>query len=539
MSCGYLKIKGFFLLCFLSVIILTAVSFLPCLNNGFVKWDDPLYLLENPSVRGLSLEHIGDIFTSFINGNYQPLTVLSFAVEYHFFQYTPWIYHLNNVIVHIINTVLVFYCVFCLTGKKFSAFLVMVLFAIHPTRVESVAWVTERKDVLFTLFYLLSLMQYLFYLNKREIKNILCCFLFFLLALLSKPAAVSLPLVLLLMDYHSESGLGKREWLEKIPFVFLSLIFGVIAIYAARIPFPEHYPYLPEFSFINRIFLSSVALYLYIYKLFIPSDLSAFYPLPSASAFLPPFYYISGFMYVFLVWIWIQRSRLPKNLFFGMCFFVLTILFNLHYYFVGRVLIADRFTYLPYIGLFLIISQVCELMYQRHKLWLEARKGVFLLCLFMVLFFLSYHTSIRCGVWRNNITLWSDVITKFPQEPMGYFNRADSWMEQKRWDRALADYSRGLQLLPQYARAYCARANVYVIMGQYQKALNDYDRALVHDPRDVNTYFNKAALYRMLENYDASLRNYDMILKIDPQNAAAKKHRQVLLDQISKPGVNL
>jgi hypothetical protein len=510
------------------ILFIVFMVFSPCLMNGFVQWDDPVYLTANPLVRDLSWAHLKQMFTSYVNGNYHPLTTLSYALEYHFFHYDPWIYHLTNIILHMLNTALVYILIKGISKNRFTAFGVMLLFAIHPTRVESVAWVTERKDVLFVLFYLSALIQYGIYLGTHRKRSYWACFVLFLLSLLAKPSAVSLPLVLLLIDYLQKRRFCRSQLLEKGLFFLVSILFGLIAIYgAAHIPVQEHYPHYPEFAFVPRIFLSSAALCLYAGKSIMPLKLSAFYPFPaSSSGGLPLLYYLSGIIYVIIGWLLLRLRRNNRLFFFGIAFFLATMVFNLHYYLVGRVLIADRFTYLPYVGLFLIIVEMLRRVYHAHRSWFAQRKIVFLSLLTMAVFLLGYHTFDRCGTWGNDITLWTDVIAKYPKEPLAYYNRGDALARQREFAAAIKDYTHALRLDPAYPRAYCQRGNLFLMSGQYASAVADYNRALAYAPDYIEAYWNKAAYYQLMENYTASLEIYDKILTIAPHHPEALKRKK-------------
>jgi len=225
------------------VAILTCIAFLPGLENGFVDWDDPAYLTENQDIFSLSSENIIKIFTSSYNASYVPLTLFTFALEYFFANLNPFLYHLTNLVLHILNTLLVFWFVSLIVGRTswyvpgragliIVPFLSALFFGIHPTRVDSVAWITERKDVLYTLFYFGSLIAY-FYFQKKErnpLYYVISLFLF-ILSLFAKPMAVTLPVIFLLLDFFEKKHIGFRMIWEKAPFFALSLIFGIINLF--------------------------------------------------------------------------------------------------------------------------------------------------------------------------------------------------------------------------------------------------------------------------------------------------------------------
>jgi len=210
------------------VLAVTALSLFPMLNNGFTNWDDDIYVTQNPLLKNADWQAI---FTQASASNYHPLTIASLVFNYAISDADPFSYHLINWLLHILNTALVFLFIYKISGKKiYVASLVTIIFGVHPMHVESVAWVSERKDVLYALFFLLALLQYWSFLEKGKRLNFIFCFLFFILSLLSKPAAIILPLVLLLLDHWYGRTFNWKIIAEKIPFFLLSLIFGFIQL---------------------------------------------------------------------------------------------------------------------------------------------------------------------------------------------------------------------------------------------------------------------------------------------------------------------
>ena len=212
------------------IAIVTFVVYLPALHNAFV-WDDDDYIKNNPLVRSLNIK---DIFSNFVMGNYHPLTVLSLALQFKIFELSEAGYHFVNFSIHTLNTILVFYAINLLSGKKGVALIAAGLFGIHPMHVESVAWICELKDLLYSLFFICSFIYYLKYQDGKNKKYYTYALIFFLLSLLSKAMAASLPVLLLLADYFRGIKINSKSIAEKIPFFILSIIFGFIAIQAQK-----------------------------------------------------------------------------------------------------------------------------------------------------------------------------------------------------------------------------------------------------------------------------------------------------------------
>ncbi|ETW97405.1 MAG: hypothetical protein ETSY1_22875 [Candidatus Entotheonella factor] len=219
-------------------ILMTLVVMWPTLGNGWTNWDDQFYVLHNPLIRDISIDRIKTIFLTLqVQGIYHPLTLVSYALDYALSGLEPATYHATNLILHILNVGLVFWFIYLLVGSTHIATVTAILFGIHPMHLESVAWISARKDVLYALFFISGLIVYLYYLQsyKRKLGLYLLCFLMFLLSLLSKGMAVTFPLLLLCIDFLLKRRLkGVVIW-EEVPFLLLSAGFGIIAIIAEQV----------------------------------------------------------------------------------------------------------------------------------------------------------------------------------------------------------------------------------------------------------------------------------------------------------------
>jgi len=340
----------------IAILFITYLSFSPSIKAGFINWDDNEYVTENPDIRSLSFDNIKKISSSFYVGCYLPITMLSYSIEYHYYKLDPHIYHSVNLILHLINCLLVYWLFILLCRNKFIAFAVALLFGIHPLHVESVAWISERKDLLYSLFFILSLIFYIYYREseKRDRKILKYYFLSiisFLLSLFSKPMAVSLPIILLLIDYLFHTPIKAKIFTEKISFFLLSLIFGIVAILGQQTAGATSSK--STFALADNILIACHGIILYLYKLIIPINLSAIYPYPKSvmsSCILSPFILLIIFGGV------IYSLKYTRKILFGFLFFLITILPVLKLVPIGYAMIADRYTYIPYLGIFYIIS---------------------------------------------------------------------------------------------------------------------------------------------------------------------------------------
>ena len=254
------------------VLLATFVCMSPSLKNEFVSNDDNLHVYDNPAIRALDANHLEQIFTRLFNPTYVPLTALSFAVEYHFVKYHPFLYHLDNLLLHLAVTALVFYFALQIGLPSGAALVGALLFGIHPMRVESVAWVTERKDVLYSFFYMLAICCYWEYLKKKSVRLYVATIVFGLLSILSKSMALSLPLVMLLCDWMQKRKFDKWMILDKIPhFVYIIPLAMVTYLANARNPIQHG----------AEAFLLWIWCFVfYFYKFLFPTDLVIFYRFP-------------------------------------------------------------------------------------------------------------------------------------------------------------------------------------------------------------------------------------------------------------------
>ena len=353
----------------------TFVAFYPAVNNGLTNWDDDVYVTENRDIRALDKNRpvdkvlFNNLMTKNYVSNYHPITMLTFTIDHYFSEYTPKgtvapkVFHRTNIIIHTINVGLVFWLVYLLIGgldamsgkdrKKKSwrleiAVIASALFGLHTIHVESVAWVAERKDVLYTMFYLMSMIAYLKYVFKRNIAFLLFSILLFASALLSKAMAASMAVSLIAVDFlYKRRLLSPKVWIEKLPYFILAFAFGYYALKAQRASGALADEYI--FAFYERLAFAAYGFTHYIIKLIAPVNLSAFYayPLREAGGSIPGFYYlflIPALAFVGLLYYAIKRSGI---LAFGLMFFVLNIALVLQLLPVGNAIMADRYSYVP------------------------------------------------------------------------------------------------------------------------------------------------------------------------------------------------
>ena len=516
------------------IALVTYIVFSPSLKNGFTNWDDPAYVLENYLVVNHSVP-LKEIFTTPISYNYHPLTILSLAWNFQNGQLDPTGYHEENVLFHILNTILVFFLIFLLTRRNLlMAGIVSLFFGIHPMHVESVSWVSERKDVLYVFFFLAGLITYLCYSETKKIIWYLTTLTLFVLSCLSKGMAVVFPMVLLLIDYLRSVKWEKKVVIEKIPFFIIALGFGITAyVIQSDEPIAE----TQFFTIFQRLMFASYGTIMYVVKLIVPFGLSAFYPYPTLAknGSVPVIFYLSPFIvlaFAGLIYYYFRKNRV---IVFGLLFYFVTVVLVLQFISVGSALWADRYSYLSYIGLLFVAAYII------NKAW-EAKTGswtylkyplVIIAGIGAIIF--SSETYARTQIWKNSETLWTDVIAKIgnvTQADRAYINRGRYYHSIQQNDKALSDYNMTIKLNPSYDMAYNNRGNIYREQGQNDLALRDYKIAMALKPDDYLPYSNCALIYRDKKEYDLALNCFAKSISLNPYYWANYYNRGVYYSMV-------
>lgn len=497
-----------------SILVVTFIAFSPVFKNGFTNWDDDIYVTKNTIIKNLSWGNLKKIFTSFILGNYHPVTLLSFAIEYNFFKLKPADYHMTNLILHMINCILVFGLMFMLTGEVSIAIVAAFIFAIHPLHVDTVAWVSGRKDLLCALFYFGTLIFYLFYLKKRAIKFYCFALVLFTLSLFSKAMSVTLPAVLILFDYYQHRKIDKKVIKEKIPFLVIALVFGTIAVIARQ----SYQIILHEYNvpFLDKVLINIQRfVFYYMLRIIAPVSLSRLIPhfVESTRQSLTIFVSTSIGVIAGLITLITFSVKYTKKIIFASLFFFIAIFPALTITVVG--FSADRFTYIPIIGIFYIVAEGFFWLYNKRFKLDKAFKSVILIVLLIAISTLDYLTWHRCHIWEDSITLNSEFIRNFPNDPRTYINRAAGYNEQSKYDLAVADLTQALKINPNYAEAYYNRGNVYCNKGDYPNAIADYNRALDIKPDFGEAYYERGTAYKDMGQYYLAITDFTKALMID------------------------
>jgi tetratricopeptide (TPR) repeat protein len=514
------------------LVIATLLVYWQSLGNDFVNLDDNAHVYENPNILSLEWQNIKAMFTGSVMGNWIPLTQLSFALDYHFWGMDAYGFHLSSLIIHLINVLLVFWLFWLLTRNGGISFLSALIFALHPLHVESVAWITERKDVLYAMFYLLAL---IFWTQRKKHfgSYYFLTLLMFALALLAKSMAVTLPLVLILYDVFYEGKALKLSLPDKLP-MFLMGLSAVLITWQATYSETDTYAQLNLFE---RLLMADYAFLFYPFKLLLPFNLSAIYPYPQGiNQALPVYYYLLPLVTAALLWLFISIKNKAASIVFWGWFYLLTILPVLQILpLAGSSITCDRFTYIPSSGVFMILILVVWRMFEPVELnqlqWKKPlKKNIVSIFVILAIVFgiLSWQ---RTKVWKNGVTLHTDIINKHPEIELPWINRGKAYSERGEHGRAIEDFSEAIKLNPASADAYNNRGNEFGDLNQYEQGIADLTKAIELRPDFAEGFSNRAHLYQEAGLAELAEQDFDQAIELDPQYAAAWYNRANLFRQ--------
>ena len=507
------------------IALITIAVYSSSVKNGFVSYDDFEYVVENPNIKDFSLSSVLSMFSTFYKSNYHPLTTLSYAVEYRMAGESPAIYHIDNLLLHLLNSLLLFLFISRLSNNIHVAFFTAVLFSVHPMHVESVAWISSRKDLLFSFFSFLALLSYMKYkTGKGKCRAVyyMSLMVLFSCSLLSKSAAVVFPFVLLLVDYYKGWRMDKNFIKEKLPIFFLAVLGGIVAIvsqYTGGAITSQEFLHIPYFQ---RIFIASYSFWYYLFEMIVPVHLSAFHPFPVCSTAILPFKYYMAFtaLIVFVLLIVSKWKKLTTEIRFAILYYSVSVILILQLIPFGHAMLAERYTYAAYTGpLFLVVITLFSNNRNQNRYGL--RKIFSIISLIVVIIVFSFISVGRIRVWKNSLSLFSDIIAKYPYDTHGYMFRADQFFKQGDLISANKDYDHSIALDDDNYLALHNRAVLFFNKGMFNRALHDLNKVIELKPDYAHAYQSRASLKRSLGDMHGALRDYNKLISIDPNNGEA------------------
>jgi Flp pilus assembly protein TadD len=544
----------------LTLVMLSFIAYEPMRHNGFVDYDDKDYVTRNAQVlKGITTEGVIWSFTETnLTSNWHPLTWLSHMLDVELFGVKPFYHHLNSLLFHIVNALLLFWILNKMTKAEWQSFFVAAAFALHPLHVESVAWVAERKDVLSIFFWSLTIAAYIRYSANPTIRRYALVVLCFILGLMAKPMLVTLPFVLFLLDYwplerfgrgqQYSRGLIRRLIAEKIPLLLLSTVFSVIA-YVVQ----QHAGAMlrgKNYFLMSRISNACVAYVCYIGKLFYPVKLAVLYPHPGNN--LPLWQPIAAFAVLIFITAVVFYFGLKKRfLLVGWLWYLGTLVPVIGLVQVGSQAMADRYTYLPSIGIFVMLAWGIGELFAGWKY----RKVLIGLATCIVLIALITCTRIQLSYWQNTPALYKHTLEVTKNNYVIYNNYGLYLVEQGSLDSAVEMLERAVQIKPDYAAAFnnlgmalgsqgkideaaiqwkktlelepnhpSANANLgltLAVQGRYEQAIKHFNTALSTNPDLPGVNHFLGDIYYKLGNYELAVKNFTQAIRIQPNDTVA------------------
>lgn len=492
----------------------------------FINYDDQTYVTENNQTQAGFTFHI---FQDISTANWHPLTMISHTLDWFLFEDKAGGHHWTNVILHILNAVLLFLLLNVMTGSVWRSATVAALFAVHPINVESVAWVAERKNVLSTFFWFLTMLFYVWYVRKPGWKRYLPVFGCFALGLMSKPMLVTLPFTLLLLDYWPLNRMPletkgvkaqaegcatpKTKWgfliYEKIPLFILTAVFINITLYTQKaIGAVISVDFLPLGM---RVKNAVIAYGEYVKKMFWPLDLSVFYPRYEIEVWR---FLLVLFLLILMTAISIRFFRNRPYFTVGWLWFLGTLVPVIGLVQVGAQAMADRYAYVPFTGLFVMVVWWVHDAVKKNKY----KRPVLIVLSVVILSVFSVISWQRCQLWGDKFALWNDVL-KNHKVAFAYNMRGLAYASESQHDLALNNYNAALQVDRKFDAALINRGNLYAETGREEDALKDYTEAIGLNARSADALYNRGLLHLKSKRLDNAIADFDAAIKINPDMA--------------------
>ena len=511
----------------LSLATITWAVFAQTVRYDFINYDDNSSVYENVEVtKGLSLRGVGWALTHSDAELWNPLSTISHMVDCQMFGLKPSGHHFNNVLLHSIAVIVLFLVLKEMTGAFWRSAFAAAVFAIHPLRVESVAWVVERKDVLSGLFFMLTLAAYVRYTRKQTLRRYLLVTILFACGLMSKAVSVTVPFVLLLLDYWPLGRFGnsktvrstsdfwwnrmpaqRRLFAEKIPLLLLSAGASVVTLLSQKgaMSSLEKLPLLPR---INNAFIGIVD---YVWQTFWPARLAVYYPYPANGPAIWQIVLSIALLIAITAIVVTFRGRRPYLLT-GWFWFLGMLVPNIGIVQAGSQARADRFTYLPQIGLCILVTwTVADMMASWRR-----RRLILGLAAAMAIIALMFCAGTQTRYWRNSESLWNHTIAVNPENPVAEGALGSALMAEGKTDEAITHFKKGLSIWSTDAGAHNNLGNALLEKGQLDEAIAHYRKALEFQANNAMAYYNLGVAYFRKKDLDEAIFQYRKAIEIQP-----------------------
>ncbi len=522
------------LIIYIALAVVTLAVYWQVHRFDFVNFDDVVYVKENLQVQsGITPESVQWAFTTLHAQFWHPVTWLTLMLDYEFYGLNAGGYHVTNLLLHVLSALLLFSLLNRMTGAVWKSAFVAAVFALHPVHAETVCWISQRKDVLSAFFWMATLYLYVRYTENPDLKKYLRVLGAFLLALMSKPMVVTLPVIMMLLDYWPLRRFEKKKerdflWLlkEKIPFFILSAAFSLITIHAqssakqARFPariFGELFNGAAQLD--TRIANVPVYVMSYMGKIFWPDHLAVYYPFPET---FPALRILMATMLIIVISaVTVAAVKRKPFLLVGWLWFLIALLPVLGIVHKGFFAIADHYVYLPFIGIAVMTAWGIPSFLRGA----EAGKRFLFPASAVLLVILTFLTWRQCSFWKNSYELFNHTARVTQNNYLAYTNRGNANILLSRYPQAIEDCNKALQLKPDYSYAYFNRGFAHAKLGRYQQAIRDLNEGLRLQPDDGTGYFTRGNAYAKLGQYQRAIEDYNMGTRLKPDRAEGFANR--------------
>jgi protein O-mannosyl-transferase len=528
----------YFIIIFL--IIVSLAAFGRIIGNDFINFDDTAYVTENNHIKlGLNRETIKWALTTTYFSYWHPLTWLSHTLDWSLFGANASGHHLVSLFLHIGAVIFLFLFLNKTTNNIWPSAFAAALFALHPLRVESVAWASERKDVLSMFFGMACLYSYAFWAEKEKLFQYFLCLILFALALMSKPMMVTLPFVLMLLDYwplnrwpkafdgksKSVNSVGKLIG-EKIPFICLTIAASILTFWAQN---KEGIVASVEaMSFQSRVYNAIISFVAYLGKTIWPFNLAIFYPYELS---WPLWKVLISVIILILITLAVLHyiKKLPF-LFVGWFMYLGTLVPVIGLVQVGSQAMADRYTYMPSIGISFMLAWGIPYLIKSENI----RKKVLFPAAIAIIIFLSALTWNQCGYWKNSRTIFSHALRVTKNNYLVHNNLGVSFLKDGKISEALYHYSRAISIVPHYDRYYNNRGDLYARIGMYQSALADFNTAISLKPDYTEAYYNRGITYDKIGQHQPAIEDFNKVISLKNDYVDAYNSRGIIYAKLGQ-----
>jgi len=490
-------------------------------------WDNPgyTYIENNTLINSLAFSNIIKIFSQPFDNHYHPFALLSLAIDYNFGNGNLLVFRISNLLIFSLTAYFIFLFFSSLSNNKRIGLLTALIFIVHPYNVESVLWLSERKNLLFALFFFISAWQYLIYINNNKNYNLFLTSLFFLFSLLSKAQGLPLIAIFFLVDYAKNRIISKKLIIEKIPLIFISIIFIYLASWAHN---PSEFTRTHPEKLSDYFFAGSHNLFFYFFKTYVPYSFSAYYPYPEVESLISTFWIYPIILIILAITSYLL-FRNDKFVLFGLLFFLINIgpllkLIPIPY---GNYLMADRYMLVPITG----IAFFSTYLYENKFIIKNGTIKNIIVAIYIIL--LSVFSHFETYKWKDSISFYDSLIKKYPNMISAIGNKGRVLMHEKDFDNAIIYFSKAIHINPSISNLYVNRGISYAKINKYNHALNDFSLALSIDNLNFQAYNNKGYLLLLSGEFKLSLENINKAINIKPDFAEAWFNKALIYNELN------